>query len=1105
MLRVRVLGELELELDGEARSAPRGRRLRGLLGWLALHPGMHARAEVAGSLWPDVLDDSARTSLRTALAELRRTLGDGQLIATRDEVGLGPDVWVDVRAFEALARADRLDDALALVRGPLLEGLADDWVYAARDRQGDQIREVLARRADRLEAAGDLPAAVALTRELVAADRLAEDAHRALIRRLAAAGDRAAALAAYAHLRELLRRELGIEPSAPTRALAEEIRGAQPPAPVPPLPARLARRHRSPFVGRAAVLATLDRAFHDAAGAGRSGSRLVFLSGEAGIGKTRLAAELARTLHARGAAVLYGRADEDAIAPYQPFAEALRGYVAGRGPEELRMLAGPLATELGRLVPDLPEAPPAAATRDPAGERYRLFEAAANLLAGGAVERPLLLVLDDLHWADRPTLLLLRHLARADLGRVLILATCREGEPAPQLAQVVADLRRDTPLERLALGGLDEREVDALVAAWLGSDAPGALTEELWSETGGNPFFVEEVLRHVWESGEPGVPEGVREMLAGRLARLGEPARAVLPLAAVAGREIHPVLLAVAGGWERTEVVDALDAALAAHLIREEPGGYAFTHALVREAIYAQLSGARRALLHGQLAEALVRAGGDDAELAHHFLAAGDLRAADYSARAGRGALTRLAYEDAARHFERGLAAGGDDGDLLLGLGEALLRTGEIEPSRERFSAAAAAARERDDAERLARAALGRSGLTSTVLGHDPATVALLEEALAALGEREPALRARLLGRLAIELYHSPPVSRREELSAEAVALARQAGAPDALADALSARHVALWSPLHLDERAALADEMIAVAGDRERALQGRNWRVLDLLERGDIDAARREIAEHERLADELRLPGYQWWSPMWRAMLAFLEGRLADAERLRAEALEIGRRASDRVAELFNWIQAVFLDIEREPLPPATTTDLPDRVAVAAVQTAFRSDLPVIYAEMGRRDEARAELEAIGAGAFAGVASDMNWLASIAELGQGAALLGAAERAGELYGLLAPYRGRAVLVGRAALCLGPVDLHLGTLATALGRYEDAAGHLDAAAAWAGAVGARQWAVWTTVHRAELAIRRGEDGARLASEAAAEAERLGFGRAAARARTLAGP
>jgi tetratricopeptide (TPR) repeat protein len=570
-------------------------------------------------------------------------------------------------------------------------------------------------------------------------------------------------------------------------------------------------------------------------------------------------------------------------------------------------------------------------------------------------------------------------------------------------------------------------------------------------------------------------------------------------------------LLEAAGALDGEALVAALDAALGAHLIREEApaGRYAFTHALVREAIYAELSAARRALLHGRVAAALERLDGDAAELAHHFVAAGGPRdkAVEHAARAGRQALAQLAYEEAARHFDRALELAPDAPELLTGLGDARLRAGDVAASRASFSAAAAVARERGDGELLARAALGRSGLGVTVLGHDPETVALLEDALRALGDRSPALRARLLGRLAIELYHSPPVARREELSGEALALARAAGEPGALVDALSARHVALWSPPHLDERLALAEEMVALAeadGDREGALQGRNWRVLDLLERGDVAAARRAIDEHGRMADELRLPGYQWWAPMWSAMLAFLDGRLADAERLRAEAVEIGRRASDRVADLFSWIQTVIVDLEREPIAPGAPADVPDRLAVQAVQSAFRSDLPLIYAEMGRTEDARRELEALAAERFAGVASDMNWLASMAGLAQGAALLAEPARAAELYELLLPYRARTVLVGRAALCLGPVELYLGVLATALARFEDAERHLDAAAQWADAAGARPWAAWTKVHRAELLAARGEAGAAaaLAAEAEDEARALGWGRAAGRARRL---
>ncbi|HEY7621278.1 MAG TPA: AAA family ATPase [Solirubrobacteraceae bacterium] len=1120
MLRIRVLGELTLELDGEALPPPPGRRLRALLGWLALHPGMHARAEVAGRLWPDVLDESARTSLRTALADLRRAVGDGHVVATRDAVGLAPGVWIDARAFDELVAERRLDEALALVRGEVLDGLAEEWVYAERDRRGEAVREALRRLAAEAEAAGDLRTAIARTREQIVADPLAEDAHRDLIRRLAAAGDRPAALSAYIQLRELLARDLQIAPSAQTRALVTQIHSTETAAaatPALPLPPALARRHRSPFVGRPEELATLRAAF-DRAGDGR---RLVLLTGEPGIGKTRLAAELARAVHGAGATVLYGRAQEEPLAPYQPFAEALGPFLAARSQDALLALAGPLAGELGRLVPaEVARLPPLveAATRDPAGARYRLFEAAAALVAGAARERPLLLVLDDLHWADGPTLLLLRHLANAPLGPALVLGTYRPGEQSAALADALADLRREDRLDRIAVEGLVHDDVDALVTAWLGRDAPEALTDTVCRETDGNPFFVEELLRQYAESDagarrwEPIVPEGVREVLGRRLARLGDPARDTLLLAAVAGREVDLRLLEEAGELPREALVEALDAGLGAHLIREEagaPGRYAFTHALAREAIYGELSSARRALLHGRVAAALESLDADAAELAHHFLAAGGPRenVIEHAGRAGRRALAQLAYEEAARHFERALDLAPDAGELLIGLGDARLRAGDVEASRESFSSAAAVARRRRDGELLARAALGRSGLGATVLGHDPETVAVLEDALATLGGGSAALRARLLGRLAIELYHSPPVARREELSAQAVALAREAGDPSALADALSARHVALWSPPHLDERLALADEMVALAeadGDREHALQGRNWRVLDLLERGDLDAARREIDEHGRLADDLRLPGYQWWTPMWGAMLAFLEGRLQDAERLRAEAVEIGRRASDRVADLFSWIQTVFVDLESEPIAPTAPTDVPDRLAVQAVQSAFRSDLPLIYAEMGRTDDARRELEALAADRFAGVAGDMNWLASMVELGQGAALLGAREHAAELYELLLPYRRRSVLVGRAALCLGPVELHLGVLATALGRYDDAERHLDAAARWAAAAGARPWAAWTDVHRAELLAARGEAeaAAALAGQAASKAEALGWGRAAGRARAV---
>lgn len=666
------------------------------------------------------------------------------------------------------------------------------------------------------------------------------------------------------------------------------------------------------------------------------------------------------------------------------------------------------------------------------------------------------------------------------------------------------------------------------MAAWLGDDVPPGLAAVIADGTSGNPFFVEQLLRQLGETGagdrlsgsfgvaELGIPEEVKDVLGERLRRLGEDAGEVLALAAVAGRDFRLDVLERACELDRDRILAALDASAAAHLVRpipRRPGRYAFAHALVREALYEALPAGRRAVAHRRVGRALELVHGDDpephlAELAHHFWHAGiaagmTSEAVDYSTRASRRAVAQLAYEDAARHYERALelvAGRAERCELLLGLGEAQLRAGDIPASRERFGAAAGLARELGGGAALARAALGRSGPGVTVLGHDAETVALLEEALAIVPRGAADLRARLLGRLTIELYHAS-AARREQLSDEAVALARAAGDPGALADALSARHVALWSPPHLTERRSLADEMVAVAeaaDDRERALQGRNWRMLDLLESGRIDAAEHELEEHGRLPDELRLPGYQWWTSMWQAMLAVMRGRFEEAERLSAQAVDIGRRAGDRVADLFHWIQATYLRLEREPPPGAP--DVPDRIAVGAVQSALRSDLPLLYAEAGRVDEARAELDALAADGFAAVAPDMNNLASLAGLAQGALVLGDGRRAAELYGLLEPFRDRTIVIGRAAICLGPAELYLGMAATACQRWDVAAGPFYAADAWAQEWAARPWAAWSWAWRARMLRTCGEAGEaeRLESDALAVACELGLGRLAGR-------
>lgn len=331
MLRIRVLGDLAVEVEGEQRSLPPG-RAAALLGWLALNPGLHPRARLAPLFWPEVLDSSARASLRTAVWELRRALGSAgeRLETTRDRVGLadGDEVWVDVREVEGLRAEGRLEEALELFAGELLPGVDAEWLDAARADHRERMLDLLARLADAAEAVGDSQRAAALSGRAAALDPLSEELHRAWIRRLAGTGDRAAALTAYATFRSRLLATLRVAPSPETERFVQDLRevtAEAPPAATPAprsLPARLRRAEGAPFVGRDAELERL-RGIWARVVAGVDRPQVILLAGEPGIGKTRLAARLAADAAAQGAAVLFGGATEDAVVPYEALIEAL--------------------------------------------------------------------------------------------------------------------------------------------------------------------------------------------------------------------------------------------------------------------------------------------------------------------------------------------------------------------------------------------------------------------------------------------------------------------------------------------------------------------------------------------------------------------------------------------------------------------------------------------------------------------------------------------------------------------------------------------------------------------------------------------------------------
>jgi DNA-binding SARP family transcriptional activator len=579
MLRISAVGEFRVEVGGRDRTPAAFDRAAALLAWLAVNPGLHPRAAVAARFWPDVLDESARASLRSALWALRKQLGDeanGALVATRERVGLGDDVWVDVRELERLRAEGELEDALALAGGELLPGFEDEWVFDARDEYRARVVELLEALAAAAEREGDLRRAIELSRRATVLEPLSEELHRSLMRRLAGVGDRGAALAVFSELRTRLLQKVRVGPSDETRELAEALR-AEPS--VPTLPARLRRIDSALFVGRDAELARLHRLSEVDA----ETTRIALIAGEAGCGKTRLAARYAVELASRGATILYGTCAEQALVPYEPFAECLG--------------------EPGLDAAEIAE---------------RLAATAGN---------PVLLVLDDLQWADRATLALLCRVVREPRScRLALIAAYREDEAEAHLYGALADLRRDCDVDRIELGGLGLAEVAALIGSAFETSAAAAQARAIHDRTAGNPFYVRELARHVAEHPRTAfgdVPEGIRDVVRARVERLSDACADALARASVLGEDFDTSTLATVSG-SGDELLGALEEGVAAGLVDEVGAGrYRFSHALTRDAIYAGLSASRRARLHRAAAEAFREREGNEpgpqlAEIALH-------------------------------------------------------------------------------------------------------------------------------------------------------------------------------------------------------------------------------------------------------------------------------------------------------------------------------------------------------------------------------------------------------------------------------------------------------------------------------------------------------
>ncbi len=904
-------------------------------------------------------------------------------------------------------------------------------------------------------------------------------------------------------------------------------------AETPELPGPLRRTSISPFVGRAAELEKLRTLMPRAEGEGR---RVVLLAGEPGAGKSRLTREFAAEAAAEGVLVLWGACDAAVRTPYRPFVEALDQLVRVTDPAELGAALGTGGGELTRLLPDLPSRVgelPEPVEADPDTERHRLHTAVAELLENVSRSRPMLVVLEDGHWADTPTLLMLRHLARsAGGGRLLLLATFRDTEadvPAG-LAETLADLRRAEDVIRMRLSGLSGAEVSDLVRRVAGGapDAEmGELANTIHDLTAGNAFLVCELWRALVETGivevsggevrvtrplsELGTPESVHEVVGQRLSRLAPKTTDLLELAAVAGPEFELEPIRHAAGLTEDEFLVALEEAVGSGMVEElrsQRLACRFTHEIVRRALYDRLSRLRRAELHLRVGEQLERAGGGSdralADLAHHFGAAapfgGAERAVDYNLRAARVASAALAFDDAGVRLRTAIGIGIEDqadrAGVLLELGSASHRAGRATDAQEAFVAAAEIARRLESAELLARAAIGyeeacwRPGIASRV------SIELLEEALTAVGDRNDELRIGLLAGLARGLSFAGEPERGAVVRGNAVALAREHGDRRALARVLIRSYWARGTTAleeilaMLTEARDLADEM----GDAETQTESMAWRVPTFVALCDLDSARDEIAELREMAERTAQPFMNHVAEHYGSAIALCQGNLAESEAMAERSREWGRLLIGRDASGTHGIQMFGLRREQgrlAELAPAM------RILAGTVdrEGPWRPGLVAVMAELGMEREARRELEGLAAQGIDGFRTSL-WTATLVYLADACAALDDETMAAIVYPELESLAGTNVMIGHLVACYGAADRYLGMLAATLKEPARAEDHFERAIDLNRRMGASTWLAHTAYEYGRFLLGRGaasrERAEALLGEATSLAEQIGM-------------
>ncbi len=1093
---------------------------------LALDAGRRvSREALADAIWDDRRPASWESSLRNAIVAIRRWIATAGLARVLDLrtvregycLELPAGSIVDVAALagqadhaEALLRRGEDREALRLAEGaltissaPLAPGLGGNWIEGLRlqvDEAAVRLRRV---EGEAALAIGDAPRAEQAARTLITAAPLREDSHRLLMKALVATGNRGAALAAYDACRRVLSEELGATPSPQTEALFLEILAedhgehriaAVPGRPGPTAETPLLLVHReTPFVGRVAPLERLAVQLDLAIAAG---PLAVCVTGEPGVGKTRLAAELAARAHSSGMIVLYGRADDRIGLPYGSLLEALQSALAGFDPRELADRLGDHARVMATLLPSLATA---ARPLEPTGvedlDRLRLERAiiATLRLLGG--DGGALLVLDDMQWASRLEVsvahAIIRETRRLPL---LVLVVLRDFAGMTELVDFAVHPR----VTQVALEPLTAREVEELADAIAIGGEPEARRKQArqaWRMSGGNPLLALELLRSRHDDREHEPPARIGELVRERLQLLPPGSMAILQAAAVAGLEFDPQVVKAASGVAPDAAIEALEAGRRVGVLvaaTRDAGWLAFRHALVRSILLDSLAQDTRLIVHRRLGTALEAGPSPDraasVSLAYHFGAAAPLgewrRALRYGLPVAQAAYRAGVYEDVIAIASRTLQALGAAGDpdpgarldLEILLGGAQRALGQAD-GHETLQGAFASARELDDPIRMADAVVAFSdeGAASEELYIDDRLLAHYQEALAALGAREPHRRARVLGHVASAQAWRQSSAASRRAAEEAIALAREVGEEGTLAHVLTTARRSLSGSGLVDQQERLEEELFALAerlDDPGQRMRASLWRVVTSIEHGRGDELERLHQNAGEDAQLLRMGNYHHSLAYSRASLALLRGRIAEADFLveRAAAVGLEQGLDPTIIGAIRLTQLMGVRHEQHRL-----NELRDEAAAFFAPSGV-FDWPAIGfidGEIGAMETVGGNIDALLDGFERHGLTALSPIGLLAHMAAPVARLGDPVRAARLYEIIVPFSGQGSYF---AFFAGPVDYHLGLLARTLERGHEAQRRFADAVTFCQRLGAPRW---TARCRATLAEpgRRSPSGA----------------------------